>query len=84
MAERRDWFAMPIEGLGLSLRGLRSARRAGAGTVGELCQLTEDQVLHAGAGGFGTTALGDVRGRLRAFGLRLNDDKAGPCIIREK
>ena len=83
MAEERDWFAVPLEALGLTPRGLSRARKAGAGSVGELCQLTDEQ-LAATSGGMAEESRREIRERLRAFGLRLRDDKAGACVIREK
>jgi DNA-directed RNA polymerase alpha subunit len=82
MGEEVDWFAVPLESLGLSPRGLNRARNAGAKTVGELCQLS-DEDLAATTGGLAESSRRDVRERLRAVGLRLRDDKAGPCIVRQ-
>jgi DNA-directed RNA polymerase alpha subunit len=78
----RDWFAEPLETLGLSPRGLRRAQKAGATTVGELCLLTDDD-LRATSGGIAEESRREIREKLLAVGLRLNDPKLGPCITRK-
>ena len=77
MSGQRDWFAVPIEEFGLGRRAARVARRTGAKTVGELCQRSDYDVLVAG---WSEVSLNEICQRLAAFGLRLRDDKAGPCI----
>jgi hypothetical protein len=82
MTSKCDWFAVPLEAIGLSPRGLGRARAAGATTVGELCLLT-DADLAATSGGLAETSRREIRERLAALGLRLSDPEVGPCITRE-
>jgi DNA-directed RNA polymerase alpha subunit len=45
MLEERDWFAVPLEALGLSVRVLNCVRSTGVATVGEVCQYSIDEIL---------------------------------------
>jgi DNA-directed RNA polymerase alpha subunit len=81
--QERDWFTEPLETLGLSARGLNRARKAGATTVGELCLLTEDDLL-ATTGGLAAESRREIREKLAAVGLRLSDPKVGPCLMQKQ
>lgn len=58
----------PLDALGLSIRALKTARKAGATTVGQLRALTEEQVLATGA--FPVASLDELRAKLIEYGLR--------------
>jgi hypothetical protein len=73
---------VPIETLTLSVRVRSIVRRLRVRTLGELCQLSVDEILSGRS--FGMTTMQELFDQLRARGLRFRDDKAGPCIMREK
>jgi len=82
MAEAIEWFAVPIEALGLSVRGRSILGRLRVRTIGELCQLSVEEILSGKS--FGMTAMQEFADQLAARGLRFRDDKAGPCVVRKK
>jgi len=59
--------------LGLSTRSQRCMTKLGVGTVGELIQHTEDELL--AVPNFGRTSVGEVKARLSRLGLRLKETK---------
>jgi hypothetical protein len=59
----------PLSLLGLSVRASNHAQRRGITTVGQLCALTDEDVLVWG--GFGETTLREVQEALARAGLRL-------------
>jgi DNA-directed RNA polymerase alpha subunit len=84
MAEERDWFAAPIDVLGLSVRvrNCMAAQSLLFMTVGELCQFSADEILAHQS--FGETTIRELHERLAVHSLRLRDDKAGPCVAPRK
>jgi DNA-directed RNA polymerase alpha subunit len=82
MVEQTDWFAVPLEALGLSGRVLNCVRTTGARTVGEICQVSIDEILTCRS--FGMVTITELERQLAALGLRLRDDKAGACVVRTK
>jgi DNA-directed RNA polymerase alpha subunit len=82
MAEQTDWFAVPLEALGLSVRVLNCVRTTGATTVGAICQFSIDEILSGRS--FGEVSSTELERRLAARGLRLRDDKTGACVVRKK
>jgi DNA-directed RNA polymerase alpha subunit len=66
MAEARDWLNEPVSALALSVRAQRRVESTRVATIGELCDLTEDEFL--AACGFGETSLRETRGRLAELG----------------
>ncbi len=58
---------MPIGELGLSIRTYNALRRTGISTVGELLELTEDEILSLR--NFGPKSYEEVRQRLEEFGI---------------
>lgn len=67
--ESLELAGQPLSVLGLSLRAGHHAKRRGITTVGQLCTLTEEDVLVWG--GFSDTTLREVREALGRVGLRL-------------
>ncbi len=68
-----DWLKVvePLALLGdLSLRAQRVVKRAKITTLGELCELTDIEVLSLGAGGFGEASWRELRDKLHAQGLQ--------------
>jgi DNA-directed RNA polymerase alpha subunit len=63
----------PFSGLGLGTRAFTGARRAGAETLGQLAQLTEEQLL--GQYNFGGASLREIKRLLGHYGLRLGMTK---------
>jgi DNA-directed RNA polymerase alpha subunit len=55
--------------LGLSVRAVVVAKSVGATTVGQLCELSEDELVYRRA--FGDTILREIRARLAEHGLGL-------------
>src|SRR5262249_11240233 len=51
-------------------------------TIGELCQYCVLELLESAS--FGETSLRELHDQLGARGLRLRDDKAGPCVVPQK
>jgi DNA-directed RNA polymerase alpha subunit len=64
-----DWHSIPLTELGLSARSLWIAERAGATTVGQLCDLSAVELFsHTG---FSETAFREIPAKLAEHGLRL-------------
>lgn len=59
----------PLDTLGLSVRAVNTARKAGAATVGQLRALTEEQLMATSA--FPVSALAELRAKLAEFGWQL-------------
>ena len=62
-----------VETLDLSVRGRKAMRKLGVRTVGDLVQLTSDDVL--GAKNCGMTTLNEIRQKLAQRHLTLKDDR---------
>jgi DNA-directed RNA polymerase subunit alpha len=82
MTDGTDWFAVPLSTLGLSLRGQRILARLGVTTVGDVCQYSIAEILPGRS--FGEITITELEMKLADRGLRLRDDKAGPCVVRQK
>jgi DNA-directed RNA polymerase alpha subunit len=76
MAEPRDWRSEPISALALSVRAQLSVESTRVATIGELCDLTENEFLVSR--GFGETTLRETRARLAELGLRFRDPSEPP------
>jgi len=68
MADNRDWRNEPVSALALSIRAQNCVRSTRVATIGELCDLTEDEFL--ALRGFGETSLRETSARLAELGLR--------------
>ena len=62
-------LAKPVSELELSVRSRRCLQRLNINTLGELCQLTEAELLSTR--NFGVTSLEEVKTRLTEQGLQL-------------
>jgi DNA-directed RNA polymerase subunit alpha len=71
MAERKDWSAEPLETLGLSVRAHRCVQRRGVATIGQLCAMSELELLEHQS--WGETTLREIRDRLAERGLRMRE-----------
>jgi uncharacterized protein (TIGR02996 family) len=82
-----DWLRAvePLARLGLlsprALAWVRHAERRHGPitTLGELCELTEDEVLELK--GFAETTLRELRGRVAALGLRFRSPDTPRCVV---
>ncbi len=78
MESSRDWHAELVETLGLSRRVHNCIQRRGVKTIGQLCRMSEAELLANQS--WGETTLLEVRARLAELGLRLRDD-GSPRIL---
>lgn len=81
--ETPDWRNEPLLVLDLSVRSRIHAERRNITTLGQLCDLSEDDVMEWN--GFGESILRDIRSKLAERGLALkpslysNFGKQGNC-----
>ena len=61
----------PVSDLNLSVRARKCMNRLNIGTLGELCQRTQDELLEAK--NFGMTSLKEVSEKLTQYGLKLRN-----------
>ena len=62
---------MPIEEMDLSVRSYNCLKREGVGTVGDLIQRTEQDLLDIR--NFGQKSIDEVKAKLQAMGLGLRE-----------
>lgn len=80
MTESNNWWSEPVATLALSVRAQRCVESTRVATIGELCDLTEDEFL--ATRGFGETALRETRARLVELGLRFRTPSEPPRYPR--
>ena len=68
-------LAMPIEDLDLTVRSYNCLKREGINNVGELINLTEDQLMNIR--NFGSKSVDEVRDKLTSMGLKFRDSVPG-------
>lgn len=71
MAEGYDWDAEPIEQLGVSIRVLSCLRFRGVTSIGQLCGMSELELLDGQS--WGETAVREIRVALATLGLHMRD-----------
>ncbi len=69
--EEQATLSKPVSDLNLSVRARKCMNRLNIGTLGELCQRTQDELLEAK--NFGMTSLKEVQEKLTALGLKLRN-----------
>jgi DNA-directed RNA polymerase subunit alpha len=78
-------YEMPIEDLNLSVRAYNCLKRAGITKVGQILEMSEDDLL--GVRNFGHKSLDELRERLAAHGLlehsRLNETTSADGVLTE-
>jgi Bacterial RNA polymerase, alpha chain C terminal domain len=72
MSSEVESLGVPITAVGLSVRTLKVCRKMGLVTLGDLTQVTPDELLRDKC--FGRSNLHEVRGLLAEFGLALKGD----------
>jgi DNA-directed RNA polymerase subunit alpha len=68
-------LAMPIEDLDLTVRSYNCLKREGINNVGELINLSEDQLMNIR--NFGSKSVDEVRDKLTSMGLKFRDSVPG-------
>ena len=68
-------LAMPIEDLDLTVRSYNCLKREAINTVGELINLSEDQLMNIR--NFGSKSVDEVRDKLTSMGLKFRDSVPG-------
>jgi DNA-directed RNA polymerase subunit alpha len=70
--DQQDALSQSIEDLDLSIRSRRAIETLGVTTIGDLCRLTESDLLNCK--NFGQTSLNEIRRKLGERGLSLSSN----------